>query len=122
MVDVQPVSHVDIRGPNGEFLYLGYKITYQCFIFPYAMSDDGYVLGVRGSGDASFPLDKASIEKYQADGSLPSPLPEFKISIGRYVMGHFLWVAAILLPGYVAFRRRMRRLDSELWSRARKNL
>ena len=85
------------------------------------MSDDGYVLGVRGGGDNSFPLDKASIEKYQADGSLPSPLPAF--SIWSYVMGYFLMVAVIIFLGCVTFLRlRMRRLDAEMWRRARKNL
>jgi hypothetical protein len=42
------IQDVEAKGPKGEALYLGHKYSFLSFILPYRMTDDGYILGVRG--------------------------------------------------------------------------
>jgi tetratricopeptide (TPR) repeat protein len=109
---LRPIQDVSIKGPNGEQLYLGYKYSFYSFVAPYRLSDDGYILGVKGR-DAYFRLDKAGIERYQANGLLPSPLPAYELSTLDYAMGHLLWglavfVAVVLAIGLFRIKRRQR--------------
>jgi tetratricopeptide (TPR) repeat protein len=110
--NLRPIQDVAIKGPNGEELYLGYKFSFYSFIAPYRVSDDGYILGVKGH-DTYFRLDKARIERFQASGQLPSPLPAYELSALDYAMGYFLWVLLIFVAGYFAISqlRRKRRLQ-----------
>jgi hypothetical protein len=98
------IQDVDIKGPNGEALYLGYKYSFYSFILPYTMSDDGYILGVKGR-DAYVPLDKAGIDKFQAAGLLPSPLPAYELSVVDYVMGHIIWAVPLFVAGAAVIKR-----------------
>jgi hypothetical protein len=93
------LQDVEIKGPQGELLYLGYKYSFHNFLLPYTVTDDGYVLGVRGQ-KAFFKLDEARIKSLQASGLLPSPLPRYKLSLFDLAIGHALWavVFVILAP------------------------
>ena len=71
---LRQIQDVEVKGPKGEALYLGHKYSFHSFILPYRMTDDGYVLGVRGE-QSYFRLDDANIKSMQARGQLPSPLP-----------------------------------------------
>ena len=86
---LRPIQDVAIKGPNGEELYLGNKYSFHSFVMPYSLSDDGYILGVKGR-NAIFLLDKTKIERFQASGPLPTPLPAYELSALDYVMGHLL--------------------------------
>jgi tetratricopeptide (TPR) repeat protein len=100
---LHPIQDVAIKGQNGEALYLGYKHSSQSFILPYSVSDDGYILGVKGESDRYYALDKARIARFQADGLLPSPLPPSELSVLDRVMGHSLWGLLVVMAAIFGF-------------------
>ena len=111
------IEDVDFKGPKGEELYLGYKYSFHSFLLPYSVTDDGYVLGVRGE-KAYFALDGANVESFQKRGLLPSPLPPYQLSLLDYAIGHALWillvVVAALAPLSMLARRRRKRAQPHL--------
>jgi tetratricopeptide (TPR) repeat protein len=90
------LQDVEIKGPQGEALYLGYKYSFHYFLLPYTVTTDGYVLGVRGQR-TFFKLDEARIKSLQASGLLPSPLPPYKLSLFDLAIGHALWIVLFLI-------------------------
>ncbi len=114
------LQDVAIKGPHGEALYLGYKYSFYSFVAPYRLSDDGYVLGVKGQ-DSFHRLDKAEIERFQARGLLPNPLPPYQLSMLDYAMGHLLWGLLVFIAGLFAlglFQKRRRRRALPYFGRA----
>ncbi len=108
------IQDVDVTGPKGEALYLGHKYSFHSFILPYRMTDDGYILGIRGQ-QSYFRLDDANIKSMQARGQLPSPLPPYQLSMLDYAMGHGAWIALAVIIGLIPLsmlstRRRKRAL------------
>ncbi|HZO46896.1 MAG TPA: tetratricopeptide repeat protein [Xanthobacteraceae bacterium] len=106
------LQDVEAKGPKGEALYLGHKYSFHSFILPYRLTDDGYILGVRGE-QSYFRLDDANIKSMQARGQLPSPLPPYELSVLDYAMGHGAWIALAVIIGLIpismlAKRRRKR--------------
>jgi tetratricopeptide (TPR) repeat protein len=85
------IQDLDLRGPNGEALYLGYKYSHHSFIAPYRTTDDGYILGVVGE-QRYYPLSAALIERLQAQKHLPTPLPPYELSALDYLFGYLLWI------------------------------
>ena len=88
---LQKIQDLDLRGPNGEALYLGYKYSHHSFIAPYRTTDDGYILGVVGE-QRYYPLNAALIERLQAQKRLPVPLPPYELSALDYLFGYLLWI------------------------------
>ncbi len=108
------IQDVEAKGPKGEALYLGHKYSFHSFILPYRVTDDGYILGVRGE-QSYFRLDDAGINSLQARDLLPSPLPAYQLSVLDYAMGHAVWIALAVIVGLIplsmlAKRRRKRAL------------
>jgi Tfp pilus assembly protein PilF len=108
------IQDIDAKTPKGEALYLGHKYSFHSFILPYRVTDDGYILGIRGE-QSYFPLDDANIKSMQARGQLPSPLPPYQLSVLDYAMGHGAWIALAVIIGLIplsmlAKRRRKRAL------------
>jgi tetratricopeptide (TPR) repeat protein len=111
---LRQIQDVEVKGPKGEALYLGHKYSFHSFILPYRMTDDGYVLGIRGQ-QSYFRLDDANIKSMQARGQLPSPLPPYQLSLLDYAFGHSLWIAVLVIIGLIPLsmlskRRRKRAL------------
>ena len=111
---LRPIQDVEAKGPKGETLYLGHKYSFHSFILPYRLTDDGYVLGVRGE-QRYFRIDDANIKSLQARGQLPTPLPPYQFSVLDYAMGHGAWIALAVIIGLVPLsmlskRRRKRAL------------
>src|SRR6185295_6498138 len=92
------IQDIDMKGPNGEALYLGYKYSLHAFVAPYHVGDDGYVLGVRGE-KKYFKLDEATIKTFQAAGMLPSPLPPYQLSALTYAFGYSFWGILLIIAG-----------------------
>ena len=88
---VNKIRDLQSKGPNGEALFLGYKLSRYSFLAPLYMTDDGYVIGIAGT-DRFLPLDAASIADFQKSGDLPNPLPTYDIPLFEYVFGYLLWV------------------------------
>ena len=102
------IQDVEAKGPKGESLYLGHKYSFHSFILPYRMTDDGYILGIRGE-QSYFRLDDANIKSMQARGQLPSPLPPYALSVLDYAMGHGAWIALAVIVGLVPLSMRSTR-------------
>ena len=94
------IQDIEAKAPNGEALYLGHKYSFHSFILPYRMTDDGYILGIRGE-QSYFRLDDANIKSMQARGQLPSPLPPYQLSVLDYAMGHGAWIALAVIVGLI---------------------
>ncbi|MEC8832056.1 MAG: hypothetical protein VX772_06835 [Bacteroidota bacterium] len=58
---IEKIMDVDIKGSNGEDLYLGYKTTSQFFFMGVYIKDDGYVLGIKGKFGSYYPLDNQQL-------------------------------------------------------------
>ena len=93
---IEEIIDIEAKGPNGEDLYLAYKTTGFYFFMGAYMSDDGYVLGIKGSS-SYFPLDENQITANQESGVLPKPLPEYKIPFMDWVWGFSLWILLLVL-------------------------
>jgi tetratricopeptide (TPR) repeat protein len=106
---LREIQDVEIKGANGEALYLGYKYSFHSFLLPYSLTDDGYVLGVRGDEKSYFRLDDANIKSFQDRGQLPTPLPPYQLSPLDYAMGHALWIALIVIAAVWPLSRRSSR-------------
>lgn len=85
---VHKIADINIKGPNGEKLFLAYKTSGKAFLVPYWISDDGYVFGVDGDPAKyiKFP-DASEIARLQIDKLLPNPLPVYQLSM----MDIFFW-------------------------------
>jgi tetratricopeptide (TPR) repeat protein len=115
---IRQIQDVDIKGPKGEALYLAHKYSFHSFLLPYRMTDDGYVLGVRGDSRSYFNLDAANIKSFQERGLLPSPLPPYELSLFDYAFGHSLWIAVVVIIGLIPLsmlgKRRRKRAEPYL--------
>ncbi|HEY4918468.1 MAG TPA: tetratricopeptide repeat protein [Xanthobacteraceae bacterium] len=100
---LRSIQDVTITGQNGEALYLGFKYSFHCFIAPYSVSDDGYILGIKGESKRYYRLDPARIASYQARGQLPTPLPRYELSAFDYAFGHMLWAMPFVIAAFYAF-------------------
>jgi hypothetical protein len=107
---LKKIQDLTMTGPNGEALYLGHKFSQHAFFAPYRLTDDGYILGVKGQ-DRYLPLDKAKIETLQAARVLPSPLPKYKIAAIDRIFGHLLWIALLVLAPFIVFSVRKQRMQ-----------
>ena len=113
---LRPIRDVAITGQNGEALYLGYKYSFNCFIAPYSVSDDGYILGFKNESKRYYRLDAERIAAYQDRGLLPKPLPPYQLSAIDYAFGHLAWalpfiVGALYLLELIGKRRKRKRRE-----------
>lgn len=108
--NIVKIDDTGIKGPRGEELFLAYKYSHHAFLLPYKITDDGYVLGVKGSTTSYFKLDDAQIKTLQGRGLLPSPLPAYEISAFDYAFGYSLWglLAFIVISGGIALLAKKR--------------
>lgn len=88
---------VEVVGENNEPLSLGYKTTTQNFLLPYTLSDDGYVLMPRDNSGNYYNMTEEDIARWQANGSLPDPLPAYDISLLDRVLGYLLWPTLVVI-------------------------
>lgn len=113
---IHKIADVELKGPDGVALFLGYKTSINYFLGGMSVSDDGYVLGLQ-SDKARFldmpPPDK--LAEFQAEGLLPNPLPGYSLSLGDYIGGFSLWlglaVVVLLYLMILMLRRSVRRID-----------
>jgi len=94
--NIKEIIDLKAKGPNGEDIYLAYKTSGYYFFMGAYMSDEGYVLGIRGKS-SYYPLNKNQIITYQESGLLPKPLPEYKIPFTDWLWGFALWILLLVL-------------------------
>lgn len=85
------ISDTTLHSKSGEPLSLGHKVGLNYFLAGCWVSDDGYVL-LLPDQKHYYELDQAAIDKYQADGSLPKPLPVYRIPFTDWLLGTSLWI------------------------------
>ncbi len=91
ITEVQPLES---KGPGGEDLFLGYKTSRSLFGLPYRLTDDGYVVGTRGT-QSYLKLSDDKVQAMVAAGQLPSVLPAYSISPLDYAVGHSAWLVPL---------------------------
>ena len=57
------------------------------------------------------------LRRFQKAGLLPDPLPPYRLTIGNYIMGYFLWFAlgfiGLIWGVFMLFRRRLERVYAD---------
>ena len=112
---INHLQDLNLKGPNGEALYLGFLTSTHSFMLPYSMSDGGYVLGIKGVSDKFYRLPKEKIELMQRAGGLPNRLPVYRRTARRLPLGLFAVAGfadhcgRVFLPVARALVRRIRR-------------
>lgn len=107
--ELHPLVDVGVQLSKGEPLVLGFKTTIRNFVLPYALSDDGYVLIVKGTSDRYYDLPEERIQEWQEAGLLPSPLPKYEVPLIERIFSYALYAAIVLillLYAVPAIRRR----------------
>jgi hypothetical protein len=92
---ITKIVDLNIRGPAGETLYLGYKVRITSVFLPVYMTDDGYVIGISDDNTRYFSLTADKIAALQRQGQLPDPLPPYEIGWAQWLFGYFLWVCLL---------------------------
>lgn len=111
--DITCLTDVELRGQNDEALCLAYKTSIYHAVAPVYLRDDGYVLKVLGDG-SYYPMpDGDALIAFQADGSLPSPLPPYELSVEDYFAGFAVWIiiAVFIVLGVVSSRFKTREAE-----------
>jgi hypothetical protein len=100
---IHHLQDVGLKGPNSEELYLGYKTSVVNFGAGLYVSDDGYVLGIKGDETRYFQMPAAAaLARLQQARLLPDPLPAYKLDVFDYLIGYSLWIIlAIVIPFYM---------------------
>ncbi len=103
---VHRIAPVKLTSAAGENLALAYKTTRFSFVLGIYLHDGGYVLAVEGQPDKYYPLPQ-DLQSFQAEGTLPSPLPAYRIPTYQYVLCFsFWWVVLPLVAVSWVMRRR----------------
>ena len=112
-VRINFIEDVTLKGNDSEALFLGYKTTTKFFLLGVYVTDDGYVLGIKGKEEYyDLPADK--VTEFQSQGLLPNPLPPYQLATLDYVFGYSLWLALVALLAYGGFSVLRKRTKSEL--------
>ncbi|MBL0728395.1 STM3941 family protein [Piscinibacter sp. HJYY11] len=107
---LQHVANTTLTDPSGAQLYLARKLVEKHFLLPYALEDQGYVLGISGDSRRYYPMPTGDkLAALQQAGHLPTPLPPFELDTLDRVFGHLLWFTlgglALYGGGHWAWRR-----------------
>jgi len=106
------IEDINLKGADGEPLYLGYKTTVVNFGAGVYLKDDGYILGVTGKSGRYYDFPAGDkLTRFQDDKLLPNPLPPYTISWIDYGEGYLLWIVLIgyaIIHGIVVLYKRRR--------------
>ena len=101
--DIHPIQDVRLTGPDGQALFLGNKTSTVYFIGGAALSDDGYVLGLRAEPNRFLDMPAGGVlADFQKRGLLPDPLPGYRLGFLAYLKGYSLWIALAVALGTYA--------------------
>ena len=108
--EIHFIEDVPLKGAENEALYLGYMTRTHNFILGYSVEDAGYVLGVKGESKKFYHMPKGDdLARFQKAGTLPDPLPPYRLGFFDYVVGYSLWWALALVAvfwGIGSWRKR----------------
>jgi hypothetical protein len=96
--DIHCLQDVTLKGAKDEALCLGYMTKTQYFLAGLYVVDEGYVLGVKGETGRYYHMPTGEdLDRFQRAGTLPNPLPPYKLSFWDYLIGYSLWWALALV-------------------------
>src|SRR5215468_4630182 len=103
------ITDVTLKGGDDEPLCLAHKTTIQFFGGGVYLKDDGYVLGIRGKRDVYYHMPTAEeLKEFQEAGTLPTPLPPYKIGAAEYLLGYSLWLALAVTAAWYGAKHLLR--------------
>src|SRR6185369_6817286 len=86
--EIHFIQDVPLKGAKDEDLFLGYMTRTQNFFLGVSVEDRGYVLGVKGESKRYYDLPQGEdLARFQDAGTLPNPLPPYKLGFGDYPRG-----------------------------------
>lgn len=92
------IQDVTLKGANQEVLFLGYMTKTQFIIAGVYITDEGYVLGVKGESKRYYNMPTgAELAGFQKGGFLPDPLPPYSLGFWDYFIGYSLWWAIAIM-------------------------
>jgi hypothetical protein len=95
------ITDVTLKGADDEALCLAHKTTIQFFGGGLYLKDDGYVLGIKSKSDSYYHMPPApELKAFQESGTLPTPLPPYKIGAFEYLLGYSLWLAVAVTAAW----------------------
>jgi hypothetical protein len=90
--EIHFIQDVPLKGAENEELYLGYMTRTRNFLLGYSVEDAGYVLGVKGGSKKFYHMPQGDdLARFQKAGTLPDPLPPYRLGFFDYVAGYSLW-------------------------------
>ena len=84
---------------------LGYRTSIYFVIAGCYVKDMGYVLIDTSKSKTYVQLDEKLIAELQADGTLPNPLPPYKLSLWDYLLGYSLWIIIAVVVGISVLKK-----------------
>jgi len=97
------IQDVPLKGAKDEALYLGYMTKTKNFLL-------GLSVAVTGESGRFYHMPKGEeLATFQTAGTLPSPLPPYRLGIFDYVAGYSLWWGLALVAlfwGIGSWRKR----------------
>jgi hypothetical protein len=101
--EIHFIQDVPLKGAENEALYLGYMTRTRNFLLGYSVEDAGYALGVKGESKKFYHMPKGDdLARFQKAGTLPDPLPPYKLGFFEYVVGYSLWWGLALVAVFWA--------------------
>ncbi|MBU0499033.1 MAG: hypothetical protein KJ675_14765 [Gammaproteobacteria bacterium] len=95
--EIHKIADVNLKGGEGEDLFIGYRTRGLYLLAGIYVTDEGYVLGVTADGNKYYPLPtRDELKAFQESGLLPEKLPEYSLSPLDYIFGYSLWLIALL--------------------------
>jgi hypothetical protein len=108
--EIHFIQDVPLKGANDEALYLGYMTRTHNFLLGYSVEDVGYVLGVKGESKRFYHMPEGDdLARFQSAGTLPNPLPPYRLGVFDYVAGYSLWWGLALVAVFWAVGARRKK-------------
>ncbi len=98
--NIHSIQDVNITSPNDLPMQLAHRVSLHFFVAGIYTSDEGYVLIEKGKNEQYWDLTSEMVKEFQADGTLPNPLPKYKIPVWDYLFGYSLW---LIIAGMALF-------------------
>lgn len=104
------LQDVTLKGAKDEALFLGYMTKIQFFVAGMYITDEGYVLGVKGESNRYYNMPTGEeLARFQKNGFLPDPLPPYSLSFWDYLFGYSLWWVIAGTIAWFAIRGRFKK-------------
>jgi hypothetical protein len=102
--EIECITNQNFEGPHGDQLCLASKISMHFFVAGVGVSDDGYVLKIKGA-NSFYNTTPEMLKALQEEGTIPSPLPPYHISTFQYLFGYSLWLIFAIMVAFWGLKK-----------------